>query len=116
MIQQMQRAKTIICIWRTYSPQFPIRMILSESPITDKCICIMKDNTFITGTKEGVIQLWDVKASLRSSLESQLMQVAQQYQIEDEKKSEKPCGLICLARVSDTVLASLDNGGKIELW
>ena len=110
-----QQATTIICLWRTNSPHLPIRMILPGIPITEKCVCILKDNTIVTA-KEGAICLWDVKASLCSSLESQLMQVAKQYHIGDEVESGKTCALICLAKVSYTVLASLDSRGNIDLW
>ena len=110
------RAKSVICLWKTYSPQSPFRTIVSEITIEQDCICILKDFAVICGTKEGIIQLWDIRESLCSSLLSQFMKVPKEYYLEGDTMNEEQSTLVSLVRASDIVVASLDSRGKVELW
>ena len=110
--------KTVICFWKTSTPQTPLKVILSEGVVNKNCSCVLKDAVVVCGTKDGMIQLWDVRESLRLSLKDILVKNKKEYCLEDDvtNMSLERCELISLVRVSDDVAASLDRNGKVELW
>ena len=113
MIECLKNSKTIICVWKTFCPQEPTMIMLSESTIGKHCICAMKD-TLVCGTREGFIQVWEFKQSWSRT---KIIDKAEQHSIHDKETIEEyRQNILAIANVSNTMIASLDCRGMVELW
>ncbi len=113
MDECLKTSKTIICIWKAYSPQEPT-MMLSESTIGKNCICAMED-VIICGTSEGFIQVWNLKVV--SPRKNKIIDMTRQYSIHDNETIENQrCTILSIVNVSNTMIASLDSRGVLEIW
>lgn len=110
--QDLIHIKTTICFWLAVSPHKPLKVALSQGDVNKDCICIMQNLAVICGTKEGCIQLWDIREPLTSQCKTnQLLKNTSDYFLENSDTA-----LVALERVSNTDIASLDDKGTLELW
>ena len=92
--------------------------MLSQSTIMKESVCVLKHSFVVCGAKEGIIQLWNIQELLQSPMHCQYMNRDQNYYLDDVaiEGNEIQRTLNCLDKVSDYVVASLDNFGTVKLW
>ena len=115
-IAPLKSSKTALCIWKSFQPQEPYLIMLSDSIIEHDCCCVLKDDIIVCGTNEGFIQLWDLRKSSSSS-SSNFVHLTQQYSIHDnETMDDHRCKILSMAKVSNTMIALLDSRRVVEIW
>lgn len=110
------QTKSVLCIWQAHESSKPIRVMSSQGNISKGCVCILKNSAILCGTKEGILQLWDVKKSFGSCLENNVIKEPKEYYLEEYQLNEGQCILTSLEAVSESIVASLDNRGTVDLW
>ena len=113
---KFREVKSVLCVWQAHIPRNPVRVMLSQGTFSKGNVCILKNFAVACGTTEGIIQLWDIKESLRSCHNRQLIKEVKEYYLEDDPVHEEQHILVSLEAVSSVLAASLDNRGALELW
>ena len=109
------RAKPILCLWNEYNSSSPFCILTSSGNISHPCVCMLRNNFVVCGTDEGVIDLWDLRVpSSLPSATARSMETNSNIAMNIAMKECAP--IIALTAVIDSLFASLDSRGVLEIW
>ena len=108
-------AKSIVCLWNECNSSKPFRILKSNGKISNPCMCMIGSTFIVCGTDEGIIELWDLRMSSSApSLTARSLETNVGVDLDDAIQECSP--IISLSTVHDSIFASLDTRGTLELW
>lgn len=109
------RAKPMLCLWHEYNSSSPFCILTSSGNISHPCVCMLGNSVVVCGTDEGVIDLWDLRVpSSLPSVTARSMETNSNIAL--NIAMEECASIIALTVVTDSLFASLDSRGILEIW